>query len=117
MQPLNFNGLDTIVHGPVRLGVLTSLQMDGALDFTHLKQRLDVADGALGTHLIKLEDAGYIACKKSFVGRRPRSTYRITAVGQRALRTYLDTLGRVIEAVEKTDSLVQETRLRKPGVK
>ena len=100
MQPLNFNGLDTVVHGPIRLGVLTSLQMDGALDFTHLKQRLDVADGALGTHLMKLEAAGYVSCKKAFVGRRPKSTYHITTAGRRALRNYLQALRRVIEAVE-----------------
>ena len=100
MLPLNFNGLDTVVHGPIRLGVLTSLQMDGALDFTHLKGRLDVADGALGTHLMKLEVSGYITCKKAFVGRRPKSTYQITAAGRRALRNYLETLRKVIEAVE-----------------
>ena len=101
MQPVDFNGLDTLVHGPVRLGVLTSLQVDGALDFTHLKQRLNVADGALGTHLLKLEEAGYISCKKAFVGRRPKSTYRITAAGQRALRTHLDALRRIIDSIEK----------------
>jgi DNA-binding PadR family transcriptional regulator len=101
MQPVDFNGLDTLVHGPVRLGVLTSLQVDGALDFTHLKQRLNVADGALGTHLLKLEEAGYITCKKAFAGRRPKSTYRITAAGQRALRTHLDTLRRIIDSIEK----------------
>ena len=100
MPPLNFNGLDTVVHGPIRLGVLTSLQMDGSLDFTHLKQRLDVADGALGTHLMKLEVAGYITCKKAFVGRRPKSTYQITAAGRRALRSYLQSLRKVIDAVE-----------------
>jgi DNA-binding PadR family transcriptional regulator len=98
---VDFNGLDTLVHGPVRLGVLTSLQVEGALDFTHLKQRLDVADGALGTHLLKLEEAGYIACKKAFVGRRPKSTYRITAAGQRALRSHLDSLRQIIDSVEK----------------
>ena len=100
MRPIDFNGLDTVVHGPVRLGVLTSLQVDGALDFTHLKHRLKVADGALGTHLLKLEEAGYIACDKSFVGRRPRSTYRITAFGRRALRSHLEALRKIIEAVE-----------------
>jgi DNA-binding PadR family transcriptional regulator len=102
MQLVDFNGLDTLVHGPVRLGVLTSLQTDGAIDFTHLKQRLNVADGALGTHLLKLEEAGYITCKKTFAGRRPKSTYRITAAGQRALRAHLDALRRVIDAVEKS---------------
>ena len=101
MEPIDFNGLDSAVHGPVRLGVLTSLQVDGPLDFTTLKQRLDVADGALGLHLRKLEDAGYINCKKAFVGRRPRSTYRITRKGRTALRNYLDSMQRLINAVEE----------------
>jgi DNA-binding PadR family transcriptional regulator len=101
MQPINFNGLDTVVHGPIRLGVLTALQADGPQDFTQLKRRLEVADGAMGSHLGKLEEAGYIACKKAFIGRRPKSTYRITAAGKRALRDYLDTLRKVIANVEE----------------
>ncbi len=100
MQPINFNGLDTAVHGPIRLGVLTALQIDGPLDFTTLKKRLEVADGAIGIHLRKLEDIGYIGCKKSFVGRRPKSTYRITSAGHGALRDYLDAMQQVIDAVE-----------------
>ena len=100
MQPIDFNGLDTAVHGPVRLGVLTALQMDGPLDFTTLKKRLEVADGAMGIHLRKLEETGYITCKKAFVGRRPKSTYRISTNGQKALRNYLNAMQRLIEAVE-----------------
>ena len=100
MKPIDFNGLDTVVHGPIRLGVLSALQVDGAIDFTTLKQRLDAADGALGIHLRKLEDSGYIACKKSFVGRRPKSTYTITASGRKALRRYLDTMQLLIEALD-----------------
>ena len=102
MQPIDFNGLDTTVHGPVRLGVLTALQTDGRQDFTTLQKRLHVADGAIGIHLRKLEDIGYVACKKSFVGRRPKSTYRITARGCRALLSYLDAMRQVIEAVDAT---------------
>ena len=101
MRPIDFNGLDTTVHGPVRLGVLTALQTDGPLDFTTLKTRLEVADGAMGVHLRKLEDINYIACKKSFVGRRPRSTYRITSKGRNALRDYLGAMQQVIDAVEE----------------
>lgn len=99
--PINFNGLDSAVHGPMRLGVLTALQMEGSLDFTTLKKRLDVADGAIGIHLRKLEDIGYLTCKKSFIGRRPKSTYRITAAGRRALSSYLDAMRQVIEAVRR----------------
>ena len=99
MIPIDFNGLDTAVHGPVRLGILTALQMDGPLDFTTLKKRLKVTDGALGLHLGKLEEIGYIGCKKAFVGRRPKSTYRITRSGRRSLADYLDAMQHLIDAV------------------
>lgn len=101
MKPIDFNGLDTAIHGPVRLGVMSALQVDGPLDFTTLRKRLDVADGALGVHLRKLEDAGYITCRKSFVGRRPRSTYRVSAAGRRALVAYLKEMRRVLDALER----------------
>ncbi|MHC4443905.1 MAG: transcriptional regulator [Planctomycetota bacterium] len=100
MALIDFNGLDTAVHGPVRLGVLTALQTDGPLDFTTLKKRLGVADGVLGLHLRKLEDISYITCKKSFVGRRPKSTYRIGPSGRKALVNYLGAMQRLIDAVE-----------------
>ena len=100
MASIDFNGLDTTVHGPVRLGVLTALQIDGPLDFTTLKKRLEVSDGALGLHLQKLEDTGYVSCEKKFVGQRPRSTYRVTSVGRRALRNYLDAMQVVIDSVK-----------------
>lgn len=98
-MPIDFNGLDTTVHGPVRLGILTALQVDGPLDFTTLKKRLDVSDGTIGPHLLKLEEAGYLSCTKAFVGRRPRTTYRISAAGRKALVGYLDQMQAVIDAV------------------
>ena len=100
--PIDFNGLDSAVYGPVRLGILTALQLDGALDFTTLKKRLSVADGALGLHLGKLEEVGYLTCKKAFVGRRPKSTYMITAKGRRALDTYLTAMQRLIDSLEQS---------------
>jgi len=99
MPPIDFNGLDTAVHGPVRLGVLTALQLDGPLDFTTLKKRLEVADGAMGMHLRKLEEAGYVVYRKTFVGRRPKTTYRITSAGRRALARYLEAMQQVIDGV------------------
>ena len=87
------------MHGPIRLGTLTALHTDGPLDFTTLRKRLDVADGALGMHLRKLEDAGYIQCRKTFVGRRPKSTYRITPRGRKALADYLEAMRQLIDAV------------------
>ena len=98
--PIDFNGLDTIVHGPVRLGVLTALQLDGPLDFTALKKRLEVADGALGLHLQKLEAIGYIGSDTVLHGRRPRTTFRLSAAGRRALTGYLGSMRRLLDAVE-----------------
>lgn len=102
MQPIDFNGLDTTVHGPLRLGVLTALKLDGPHDFTALKKRLNVADGSLGLQLQKLEEAEYIKAKKSFVGRRPKTTYALTKRGRAALVSYLDTLERLLVAMGRT---------------
>ena len=100
--PIDFNGLDTAVHGPVRLGVLTALHTDGPLDFTTLKKRLDVADGALGVHLKKLQAKEYVAPKRSYVGRRPKTTYRVTPAGRRALMDYLDAMQQLIDTIQAT---------------
>lgn len=97
--PIDFNGLDTVVHGPVRLGVLISLQMDGPLDFTTLKKRLDVSDGVLGMHLQKLETIGYISASTVLHGRRPKTTYRLNAAGRRALAGYLESMRKLLDAV------------------
>ena len=104
-SPIDFSSIDTSVHGPVRLGVLTALQAEGALDFTTLRRRLDVADGAIGTHLQKLESCGYIACTKQFIGRRPRSTYRLTKNGRTALFNYLDMMQELIDSLTKKPTL------------
>jgi DNA-binding PadR family transcriptional regulator len=99
MPPIDFNELDTTVHGPVRLGILTALQMDGPHNFTTLKKRLEASDGALGMHLQTLENEGYIAARKAFVRRRPRTTYRLTPKGRRALTRYLDAMRRLLDAM------------------
>lgn len=100
-MPINFNGLDTVVHGPIRLGAMTALQIDGKLDFTTLKKRLQVTDGSLGIHLQKLEEIKYIKSRKSFVGRRPKTTYRLTATGRKALIEYLESMQKLLDAVGK----------------
>lgn len=99
MRPIDFNGLDSTVHGPLRLGVLTALQLDGPHDFTALKKRLNAVDGSLGHQLQKLEDVQYIEAEKSFVGRRPKTTYILTEKGRVALAGYLDTLQELLEAM------------------
>jgi DNA-binding HxlR family transcriptional regulator len=107
MGPIDFNGLDTAVHGPIRLGIMTALQVDGSLDFTTLKRRLDTVDGSLNLHLRKLEESGYLVSKKAFVGLKPRTTYRITAAGRKALANYLQNMKSLIQYVESAQG--QET--------
>ena len=101
MAPIDFNGLDTAVHGPIRLGTMTALHIDRELDFTTLKKRLQVTDGSLGIHLQKLEEIGYIRSKKAFVKRRPKTTYRLTTKGKRALAKYLESMRKLLDAVEE----------------
>lgn len=101
MIPIDFNGLDTAVHGQIRLGVMTALLIDEELDFTTLKKRLEVTDGSLGVHLQKLEEILYIQSKKAFVKRRPRTTYKLTAKGRKALLKYLESMQTLLDAVKK----------------
>ena len=101
MSPIDFDGLDTAVHGPMRLGVMTALQIEKELDFTTLKKRLRATDGSLGMHLAKLEEIGYIVSKKGFVGRRPKTTYRLTAAGKKALAKYLESMRQLLDEVDR----------------
>lgn len=98
--PIDFNNFNSTVHGPLRLGILTALRMDGPLDFTTIKHRLNAADGALGMNLRKLEDEGYITCSKSFVGRRPKSTYQISPAGSGALADYLASMRHLLDTLD-----------------
>ena len=104
MTPIDFNGLDTHVHGPIRLGILTALKIDGPLDFTTLKKRLDAADGSLNLHLKRLEENGYITSKKAFVGLRPKTTYRMAPAGRKALAGYLKAMRQLLDALESTNA-------------
>lgn len=99
-MPIDFNGLDTTVHGPVRLGVLTALHMNGPMDFTTLKKQLQVSDGTLGMHLQKLEEIGYLKANTVLIGRRPKTTYRLSAAGRKAFASYLDSMRQLLDAIE-----------------
>jgi DNA-binding MarR family transcriptional regulator len=100
MTPIDFNKVDTAVHGPIRLGVMAALQIRGEMDFTALKKHLQAKDGSLGMHLQKLEEMEYILSRKEFVGRRPKTTYRLTAKGRKALAKYLDSMRELIDAID-----------------
>jgi len=91
--------LDRIIHQPVRLAMVGALAVNNELSFTDLKSLLEVSDGNLSVHARKLEDAGYVVCEKGFVGRSPRSLYRLTSEGRACLDRYLVHMEAVIGAV------------------
>jgi DNA-binding HxlR family transcriptional regulator len=91
--------LDRLIHERLRLGILSALSVNQALTFNELKRLLDTTDGNLSVHARKLEEAAYIACAKSFVGRMPRTEYRLTAAGRKALERYLDHMEALIQAM------------------
>lgn len=95
--------LDRLIHGRVRLGIVSALAVNDSLTFNELKDLLETSDGNLSVHARRLEDAGYVTCTKSFEGRLPRSDYRLTPAGRRALERYLDHMEALIERVRESD--------------
>ncbi|MBI2681751.1 MAG: transcriptional regulator [Acidobacteriales bacterium] len=93
--------LDRVIHERLRLGILSALAVNSALTFNELKKLLNTTDGNLSVHARKLEEAQYIHCEKSFAGRMPRTEYRMTAAGRRALERYLDEMESLIQATRK----------------
>ncbi len=92
---------DRLVYERVRLGIMSALAVREQLTFSELKALFEVSDGNLSAHARKLEEAGYVTCTKSFEGRRPKSVYRMTAVGRGALNRYLDHVEAVIKATRR----------------
>lgn len=91
-------GFDKLVHEQLRLGILSALAVNDALSFTELREMLESTDGNLSVHARKLEEAGYVSCRKQFKGRTPRTIYRLSAKGRRALERYLDHMEALIRA-------------------
>ena len=94
-SPLAF---DRLIHERLRLGIVSALAVNDSLTFNDLKQFLDTTDGNLSVHARKLEEAGYVACTKSFEGRVPRTEYRLSAEGRQALERYLAHMEALIRA-------------------
>jgi DNA-binding HxlR family transcriptional regulator len=90
--------LDAVIHERVRLAIVSALAVNEVLSFNDLKKLLEITDGNLSVHARKLEDAGYVKCTKSFVGRQPRTEFKLTASGRRALEGYLAQMESVIRA-------------------
>jgi len=91
--------LDRVIHERVRLAIVSTLAVHEMLTFNELKAMLEATDGNLSVHARKLEEAGYVACKKGYDGRVPRTEYRITAAGRKALERYLSHMEALIRRV------------------
>lgn len=89
--------LDRLIHERLRLGIVSALAANESLTFNDLKSLMNTTDGNLSVHARKLEDAGYIACTKSFDGRVPKTEYKLTAAGRRALESYLNHMETLIQ--------------------
>jgi len=90
--------LDRLIHERLRLGIVSALAVNDRLTFNDLKRLLQTTDGNLSVHARKLEEAQYIGCEKTFEGRVPRTEYRLTAAGRRALEKYLAHMEAIIKA-------------------
>lgn len=90
---------DQLIHGRVRLGIVSALAVNDSLSFTELKDLLETSDGNLSAHARRLEEGGYLVCRKSFRDRVPHTEYRLTDRGRRALEQYLDHMEALIERV------------------
>ena len=90
--------LDRLIHERVRLAIVSALAVNDSLTFNELKELLNTTDGNLSVHARKLEEAQYVTCNKFFDGRTPKTEYRLTAAGRRALENYLGHMETVIRA-------------------
>jgi DNA-binding HxlR family transcriptional regulator len=93
--------LDRLIHDRTRLAIVSALAANDTMGFNDLKHVTGTTDGNLSVHARKLEDAGYVHCAKSFAGRVPRTEYRLTAAGRRALEKYLDHMDALIRATRR----------------
>lgn len=97
--PVDPAAIDRLIHARVRLGIVSALAVNSSLTFNELKDLLGTTDGNLSVHARRLEEAGYVVCKKSFDGRLPRTEYRLAERGRQALKRYLDHMEALIHAV------------------
>ena len=93
---------DRLIHEKTRLAIVSALAVNPTLTFNEMKAILKTTDGNVSVHTRKLEEAGYLACKKSFEGRMPKTEYSLTAAGKRALEKYLGHMEALIKATRGT---------------
>ena len=100
-RPAELPELDRLIHERLRLGIVSALAINDSLSFNDLKRLLKTTDGNLSVHARKLEEADYIGCTKFFEGRIPRTEYRLTATGRKALEEYLNQMEHLIRVTRE----------------
>ena len=91
------DGLNKVFESKIRLGIMSVLVANGSADFATLKSLLELTDGNLASHTRHLEDAGYVRCEKSFIGRKPNTMYVITESGRKAFAAHIDAMERFLK--------------------
>ena len=94
------SNLNKVFDSRIRLGVMSSLMVNAEMSFNDLKQMLEVTDGNLATHLVNLEENGYIKVHKGFIGRKTNTTYSITKAGDKAFKEHIQALENMIRGVK-----------------
>jgi DNA-binding MarR family transcriptional regulator len=94
------NGLNKVFDNRIRLGVMSILIVNEQVNFNDLKQMLEVTEGNLATHLVNLEDNGYIKVHKGFIGRKTNTTYAATKAGEKAFADHIAALENMIKTVK-----------------
>jgi DNA-binding MarR family transcriptional regulator len=94
------NGLNKVFESRIRLGIMSTLMMNEEVNFNDLKQLLEVTDGNLATHLLSLEENGYIKVHKGFIGRKTNTTYSISKTGEKAFSEHISALESMIKGVK-----------------
>jgi len=101
-EPVKPDDIDAVIHERVRLSIVAALAVSPELSFGELKSMLGLTDGNLSAHSRTLDEAGYIVIEKSFRGRRPYTSMRLTAKGRKAFDRYLETLRQIVDRGGRT---------------
>jgi DNA-binding MarR family transcriptional regulator len=92
--------LNKVFDSRIRIGIMSALMVNDSMNFNDLKALIDITDGNLATHLKTLEENKYIEVKKGFIGRKTNTTYSITKAGEKAFRSHLDAIEKIIKSID-----------------
>ncbi|HEY0113968.1 MAG TPA: transcriptional regulator [Allosphingosinicella sp.] len=103
-NPFDHSGIDDVIHGRLRLGIVAYLASVDSASFTELRDKVGATDGNLSAHVGKLEEVGYVGVAKSFVGRKPQTRLNLTRAGRQAWNAWLDRIERLTRAASTNPS-------------